>query len=260
VVKSRVSYHPASCLGVTALVAIALLGGCSWFGGRPDTLQPANKLYETGERDLDKGRYDAAREQFRKIVERHPDSSLAPQARFLIGEAWYREEEWDRAAREFDAFLNISPAHPIADLVQYRLARSYFDGMPSLERDQAMTGRALTEFQKLLRQYPESRYAPDAIAKIEACRLRLAQKELWVADYYVKRANWLAALQRLDVILKDYARTAAVPQALYQKAEVLTRLERADEARTALQRLVEEFPTTEWARRARLRQTTQATP
>jgi outer membrane protein assembly factor BamD len=247
-------------LGVLALAGVVFLPGCALFGGRPDTLPPANKLYEEAERDLGRSRYDAARDQFRKIVERHPDSSLVPQARFLIGEAYYREEEWDKAAREFEAFMNLYPAHPIADLVQYRMARSYFDGMPSLERDQASTAKAVAEFQKLLRQYPESRYAPDAIVKIEACRLRLAQKELWVADYYLQKSNWLAAIQRYDVILKDYARTAAAPQALYQKAEALTRLERTEEARSALRRLVEEFPASEWARRARLRQTSQATP
>jgi outer membrane protein assembly factor BamD len=183
-----------------------------------------------------------------------------PRARFLIGESYYREEEWEKAAREFDGFLSMYPSNAIADLAQYRLARSYFDGMPSLERDQAMAGRALAEFQKLLKLYPESRYAPDAVVKTEACRLRLAQKELWVADYYVQKSNWLGAIQRYDAILKDYGRTVAAAQALYLKAEALLRLDRTDEAQTTLTRLVEEFPQSEWARRARQRQTTRAIP
>jgi outer membrane protein assembly factor BamD len=246
-------------LGALALATLPLLGGCSLFGGRPDTLPPAGKLYEDGERDLGRGRYEAARDQLRKIVERHPDSTLVPQARFLVGETYYRDKEWDRAAREFEAFMALYPAHAIADLVQYRLARSYFDGMPDVERDQGVAVKALAEFQKLLKLYPESRYAPDAIVKIDACRLRLAQKELWVADWYVRQGNWLGAVQRYDVILKDYGRTSAAAQALYQKAEALMRLERGDEAQTALQKLVEEFPRTDWARRARQLQTSQVT-
>jgi len=259
VIHSR-SRHPAPWLGALALVALPLLAGCSLFGGRPDTLPPAGKLYEQGERDLLRGRYELARDSFRRLAERHPDSTLVPAARFLIGESYYREEEWEKAARELEGFVSLYPAHAIADLAQYRLARAYFDGMPTLERDQAMTAKALTEFQKLVRQYPESRYAPDAIVKTETCRLRLAQKELWVAAYYVQKSNWLGAIQRYDVILKDYGRTPAAAQALYEKAEALTRLERADEAASALRRLVEEFPATEWARRARQRQTSQATP
>jgi outer membrane protein assembly factor BamD len=242
-------------LGVLALVAPLLLTGCSLFGSKPTTLAPAGKLYEDGERDLDRRRFEAARDNLRKIVERHPDSNLVPQARFLIGESYYRDGEYEKAVREFEAFLALYPANPIADLVQYRLARSYFDSMPSVERDQAWTAKAVGEFQKLIKQYPESRYAPDAIAKIEACRLRLAQKELWVADYYVRQNNWQAALQRYDMILKEYGRTAVVPQALLQKADALLRLQRREEAETTLRRVVEEFPDSEWARRARQRQT-----
>ncbi len=246
--------------GLLALGAALLLSGCSLFGGRPDTLPPAGKLYADGERELERGRYEAARDDFRKIVERHPDSTVVAQARFLVGEAYYREKEYDKAIKEFEGFMALYPGHAIADLVQYRLARSYYDNMPTIERDQAVTGKAMAEFQKLIKQYPESRYAPDAIVKIEACRLRLAQKELWVADYYVRRENWQAALQRYEVILKDYARTAAAPQALFLKADALRRLQRPDEADQALKRLGEEYPTSEWARRARQRTTTRLTP
>ncbi len=255
--------RPRRCrarLGVLALVAPLLLSGCSLFGSRPATLPPAGKLYEDGERDLDRGRFDAARDNLRKIIERHPDSTLVAQARFLIGETYYRDQEYDRAIREFEAFMSLYPGLPIADLVQYRLARSYFDNMPAVERDQAATAKAVGELQKLIKQYPESRYAPDAIVKIEVCRLRLAHKELWVADYYVRQSNWQAAIQRYDMILKEYGRTAAAPQALFQKADALLRLDRTEEAATTLRRLVEEFPGSDWARRARQKQTTLISP
>lgn len=249
------SCHPGTWLGVFALAVLPLLGGCSLFRSRPDTLPPAAKLYEDAERDLLRGRQEAARDALRKLVERHPDSTLVPKARFLLGESYYRDQEFDRATREFEAFMSLYPGHAIADLAQYRLARSYLDQMPILERDQALTAKALAEFRKLVKQYPESRYAPDSIAKIEACRLRLAQKEIWIADYYVRQGNLVAAIQRYDSVLKEYARTAVAPQALFQKAEALTRLGRTEEAATTLRRLVEEYPTSEWSRRARQGQT-----
>jgi outer membrane protein assembly factor BamD len=252
--------HSSARLGVLALVGLLLLSGCSLFRGRPDTLAPAGQLYSNGERDLDRARYEAARDAFRKIVERHPDSNLVPQARFLVGETYYRDKEYEKAAKEFEAFMNLYPGHAIADLAQYRLAQSFYDDRPSLERDQAATAKAMAEFQKLIKQYPESRYAPDAIVKIEACRLRLAQKELWVADYYERQGNWQAAIQRYDVILKEYARTSAAPQALFQKAEALLRLQRPDEADGAFRLLVDEYPRSEWARRARQRQTSSISP
>lgn len=246
--------------GGLALVVLCLLPGCTLFRGRPDTVPPPAQLYEEGERQLLQGRYDSARDAFGKLAERHPESDLVPVARFLIGESYYRAKEFEKAAPEFEAFVTLYPGHGIADLGQYRLARSYFDQMPALERDQAITAKALTEFQKLIRLYPESRYAPDALVKIETGRQRLAQKELWVADFYVRQGNLQAALPRYDAVLKDYARTPTAPEALYLKADILIRLGRADEAAGVLRRLVEEFPASDWSRRGRQRQTLLTSP
>jgi outer membrane protein assembly factor BamD len=245
--------------GLLTPAALALLlSACGVFGGRPSTVPPAAKLYEDGERLLLDNKLDAAREQFSRIVQRHPESELAPVARFLVGETYYRGKDYEKAVPEFETFVTIFPGHQIADLGQYRLARSFFDQMPTLERDQAITSRALEEFHKLIRLYPESRYAPDAIVKIEACRLRLAQKELWVADFYVRQGKLEAALPRYDTVLREYGRTQAAAQALYQKADALTRLGRTGEAATLLKRLVDQFPASEWSRRARERRASGA--
>lgn len=233
---------------------VLLLSGCSFFGGRPTTVAPAAKLYEDGERLLLQAKHPAAREQFSWLVERHPESDLAPVARFLIGETYFRDQDFEKAGPEFETFVTLYPSNQIADLGQYRLARSFFDQMPTLERDQKITSQALAEFQKLIRLYPESRYAPDAIVKIEACRLRLAQKELWIAAFYVRQGKYEAALPRFDTVIKDYSRTQAAPEALYQKADTLIRLGRSDEAASVLKRLVDEFPASDWSRRARERQ------
>ena len=241
--------------GALALPAVVLLlSSCTFFTGRPSTVAPAATLYETGERLLLQDKYDQAREQFGWLAERHPESDLAPLARFLVGETYFRAKEFEKAAPEFEAFVTLYPGHAIADLGQYRLARSYFDQMPTLERDQKITAMALAEFQKLIRLYPESRYAPDAIVKIEASRLRLAQKELWIAAFYVRQGKYESALPRFDTVIKDYGRTQAAPEALYQKADALMRLGRSDEAASLLKRLVDEFPASEWSRRARERQ------
>jgi outer membrane protein assembly factor BamD len=241
-----------------ALTLLLLLGGCGIFAQRPEPIPPAAELYERGEAELGKRRYEDARTSFKRIVERHPDSSLAPRARFLMGEAYYREGEFDKAIKEFEAFTSFYPRHMIADLVQYRLAMSYYDQMKPVEQDQALTQKAVDQFKRLVKEYPESRYAPDALAKIDICRGRLAQKELWVANYYWTQGNLLAVRQRLALILKDYPRTLVVPETLFLLAEVNAREGLADEATKTLRRLVEEYPYTEWGRRAVQRLNTAA--
>lgn len=234
-----------------ALAGLLLtVGGCAFLRPAPIAILPPDELYAKGEADLGRNRYEDARDSFRKIVERHPNSSYAPRARFLVGEAFYREAEFDKAIAEFQAFIAFYPRHQIADLVQYRLAMSFYDQMKPVEQDQNITVRAVENFRKLVKEYPESRYATDALAKIDVCRGRLAQKELWVATYYFRQGNPRGARQRLEIVLKDYPRTLVVPETLFLLADLNFHEGKNNEAVDLLRRLATEYPHTEWGRRA----------
>ena len=247
-----------------ALVALlTLVGGCStlvdWVKQRPQPLPPAGDLYAQGEAELARSRYADARTAFQKIVERHPQSVYAARARFLIGEAYYREAEFEKAVKEFETFLSFYPRHQIADLVQYRLSMSYYDQMKPVEQDQAITQKAITAFKTLVRDYPDSRYAGDGLAKIEVCRGRLAQKELWVASYYLAQGNNIAARQRLEGVIKEYPRTLVIPEALFRLGEVYVADGRAADAQDIFRRVADEYSYTEWGRRAAQRLRTATT-
>lgn len=244
---------PGFSSGIRAFVLSSLLlaaAGCSWLRPLPTPILPPDELYSQGETALAKRQYEEARESFRKVVERHPNSSYAPRARFLLGEAFYREGEFDKAIAEFEAFMSFYPQHRIADLVQYRLAMAFYDQIKPIEQDQTLASKALTQFRKLVKDYPESRYAGDALAKIDICRGRLAQKEVWVASYYFNQGNPAGARQRLELVLREYPRTLVVPEALWLLAEVNLREGKPEEARTLLRRLEDEFPYTDFGRRA----------
>jgi outer membrane protein assembly factor BamD len=242
---------------LTALMgALLLTSGCSalvdFFRQTPQALPPASELYAEGESQLNRSRYEEARARaaFRKVAERHPQTTYAPRARFLIGEAFYREGQFDRAIQEFDAFMAFYPRHQIADLVQFRLAMSYYDQMKPVEQDQEITRKAMEAFRVLVREYPESRYAADALAKIDICRGRLAQKELWVAAYYINQGNPGAARPRLEKVVKEYPRTLVIPEALFRLGEVYSGDGRIEDSRRMYRKLADEYPYTEWGKRA----------
>lgn len=246
------------------LVVVLLSSGCAYledmFRQKPTALLPAQDLYQAGEEEMNKRYYPQARTNFQKIVERHPQSQYAARARFLVGETYYREGTFDKAIKEFEAFMAFYPRHEIADLVQYRLAMSYYDQMKPVEQDQGLTVKAMEQFKKLVREYPDSRYASDALAKIDVCRGRLAQKELWVAAYYMENENNpVAARQRLEGVLKNYPRSLIVPEALYRLADINAREGKSNEAQQLFRKLADEYPYTEWGRRASLRVQTAAT-
>jgi outer membrane protein assembly factor BamD len=235
-------------LRTLVLALVLVVGGCSWLRPAPTPILPADELYQLGETELEKKRYPEAREHFRKVVERHPNSSFAPRARFLIGEAFYRDAEFDKAGKE--AFLAFYPRHEIADLVQYRLAMSYYDQIKPIEQDQGLAAKAMDQFKKLVKDYPESRYATDALAKIEVCRGRLAQKEVWVAAWYIGQGNSSGARPRLEKVIKEYPRAPVIPEAMSLLADVNFSEGRNTDAMALLRQLATEYGYTEWGKRA----------
>ena len=240
------------------VAAVALLSGCSLFGNRSQAIPQVDVLYRDGQVKLDRSDFEGARDAFQKIVTHYADTEYAPLARFLIAETYYREPLYDKAIKELEAFMAFYPSHRIADLVQYRLALSYYNQMKSVEQDQTNTAKALEALRKLVKEYPDSRYAPDALSKIDLSRERLAQKELWIANYNFTRQNYASALQRIDAILKEYPRTLVVPETLYLLGEILTAQGKSVEAQRAFQQLAEQYPYTDWGRRASLRLTSSA--
>jgi len=241
---------PSALLRIVLVSLLLAPAGCGWLRPAPTPILPAEELYKIGEHDIEKRTYADAREAFKKIVERHPTSSYAARARFLMGETYYREGEFDKAIVEFRTFLAFYPRHQIADLVQYRLAMAYYDQIKPIEQDQGLAVKALEEFKKLVKEYPESRYAGDALAKIDVSRGREAQKELWVATYYFNQGNPSGARQRLELVLKQYPRTLVVPEALWLLAEVNLREGKDAAARELLRRLADDYAYTDFGRRA----------
>src|SRR5436309_6013833 len=100
---------PAALRRIALVLALVAAAGCGWLKPQATPILPAEELYQLGENQLNEKRYEDARKSFTKIVERHPNSSYAPRARFLLGEAFYRDAEFDKAIKEFETFLSFYP-------------------------------------------------------------------------------------------------------------------------------------------------------
>src|SRR5262249_10602596 len=143
--------------GIALVIALLAAAGCGWtnafnlFKPQPVPILPAEELYQQGENELAKTRYEDARKAFTKIVERHPNSSYAPRARFLLGKAYYEDADFDKAIKEFETFISFYPRHQIADLAQYYLALSYYSQIKPIEQDQTLAKKALEAFKKLVK-------------------------------------------------------------------------------------------------------------
>jgi outer membrane protein assembly factor BamD len=121
------------------------------------------------------------------------------------------------------------------------------------DRDQLKTREALEKFNDMLRAHPNSALKAEAEQRRQEVLDRLAKHEHMVARYYIKRGSWNAAVQRLNYLVDTYGNYNDRAGAFYDLGTALNRLGRGGEARLYFERVVTEFPNSDYAGRAKQR-------
>jgi len=215
---------------IAMLLAVAMFTGCSWIsdniGSRDQTANwDADKLYAEARIELGNGSWVKARELFQKLESRFPFGRHAQQALMEIAYTYYKEGETAQAIQTCDRFIRQYPNHPNVDYVYYLKGLASFSedlgflgkmlNQDISERDAKAAREAFDAFKDLVTRYPDSRYAEDARARMRFLVNSQAQSEVNVARFYFTRKAYLAAIQRSQVVVRDFQRTPAVEEALY---------------------------------------------
>jgi len=82
------------------------------------------------------------------------------------------------------------------------------------ERDPVAAREAFDSFKILITRYPGSKYARDSRARMTYLVNALASHEAHVAEYYLQRGAYIAAVNRAQEILTTYPQTPAIERAL----------------------------------------------
>ena len=207
-------------------VLILSSSGCSWFKEIADETSgwSANQLYSEAKEKLAEKNYEKAIEYLEILQARYPFGRYAQQAELEIAYAYYKYDEPDLAIAAADRFIKIYPRHPNVDyawylkgLINYNRGKSiverYLPQEPA-ERDTATMRAAYDDFSQLVKFYPNSTYAIDSSQRMIHLRNNMAEYEIHVADYYMRRKAFVAAANRGEYVIENYQRTPAVPDAL----------------------------------------------
>ena len=148
--------------------------------------------------------YEFAIKQYEALTSRFPFTDQARQARLDLIYAYYRKGQKESATDAADEFLRENPTHPRVDYAWYMKGMIDFERTPNaIERcfgvDMAKRppGSSCSSpsppSSTVVKQYPKSDYAHDALRRMIYLRNRLAEYEVNVARYYIKRGAYLAA-------------------------------------------------------------------
>ncbi len=205
------------------LLSTLLLGGCA------STLDDSSKwsaelLYSEAKAALQSGDYESAIKHFETLEAKYPFGKYAEQAQLDTAYAYYKFEEPDSAIAAADRFIKLHPRHPSVDYAYYLrglASASKKDNPldfaitiePSL-LDPSSARQSFNYFNQLVQRFPDSRYVQDAIRHMKILREHLAEHEIHVARYYLKRHAYVAAAKRATFVLETYPRSPTIPNAL----------------------------------------------
>jgi len=215
-----------SKLFFAGLLVAALLAGCALLPEQIDETKgwSAQRLYSEAKEAMSDGNYKTALEYLDKIQARYPFGRYAQQAQLDTIYIQYKDGEPDAALAAADRFIKTNPRHPYVDyayymkgLVNFERSNTLFDRLAPNDRsktDTATARQSYNDFSELVRKFPNSQYAEDARQRILFLHNNLAAYEANVADYYLRRGAYVAAVNRAKYVLETYARTPAVEDAL----------------------------------------------
>ena len=230
-------------------LAVFPLLGCSIFHKDedyvPDT--PADRLYNEGLYLLNnKQDYKEAAKKFDQVDRENPYSDWARKALLMSAYSYYQSGQYDECINAAKRYVTLHPASPDAAYAQYLIGSSYYDQILDVSRDQERADKAINAFQDVVHKYPQSEYAVSAKKKIEMARDQLAGKEMAIGRFYLKKRDFLGAINRFKVVVTKYQTTREVEEALERLTEAYMALGIVGEAQTAAAVLGHNFPDSTW--------------
>lgn len=239
--KPTISNYPRIIRYTAFILCASLFLGCSSTGGTDDEPYkswPAEKLYKEAKREIKDGDYALAIDYLENLEARFPFGKLADQAQLETAYAYYKFQEYDSSIAASERFIKLHPSHPNVDyayylrgLAAFHKKDSPFDAIAEqnpAERDPSSTRNAFNYFAELVKKFPKSKYVPDAIERMKFQRNTLANHELLIAQYYMKRGAFVAAVNRAKYIVENYPRTPAIPDALNLLTDAYNQLKMKD--------------------------------
>ena len=224
-----------------SLIALStLLTGC----GSKEAIKQlsAEERYELGMKDFKNEDYLEAIEEFKVVSLQYQGSSVADSAQFYMAECRFLREEYILAAFEYDVLLRTMPGSTFASHSRFRRATCFYRLSPKAILDQDYSRKAIDEYQAFLEYYPTDTLVSLAEQRITELNTKLAQKDFENGITYMHMEYYKAATYYFDLVLDKYHDTQYAEPALLKKAEALTDRKKYTEAKEALDKFREKYP------------------
>src|SRR5712692_1518186 len=169
----------SSLLGGLAIVTTLLFAGCGLLSKAQDDESvgwSAQRLYGEAKDAMTAKEWAKAIKYLEKLEARYPYGRFAQQAQLEVAYAQWKEGERASAIAAVDRFIKLYPNHPNVDYAWYLKGMINFNDLQGVlswlttpdmsDRDPRASREGFLAFKEVVTRFPESRYAPDAAARM----------------------------------------------------------------------------------------------
>ena len=219
---SNTSKRNISLLSIFILSII--ISSCSSNEEMPDERLLEKELYDQAQFRLKDGSYSMAIRSLEALESRFPFGRYAEQAQAELIYAYYMNSQFEASQSAAERFINLHPRHTHSGYAYYMKGLASFTDDSGLfsryfqsdlaKREVVMAQQSFDELSDFIARYPDSKYVPHAKQRMIYLRNLLAQHEVYVADFYMKRGAYLAAIGRAKYVIEHLPNTPQTPYAL----------------------------------------------
>jgi outer membrane protein assembly factor BamD len=220
-------------------VLLIVLTGCA-------TTPPATSpvvLFKEGEKLYAGGHYSDAIDKWKRAKELTTSPDMIALVEIMIADANYVSKNYIEAAAGYEDFRKFHPDNEKAPYALYRTGLCYFNQITGIDTDPTPVKKALSTFESFLKSYPSSEFATDVKKKIEACRTKQLEYEIYVGRFYYRTEKYQAAVNRLEDALVNFAGLKINDETLYYLGRSYLCMGNRTKGEEALHRLEKEYPT-----------------
>lgn len=209
---------------ILIIFTLMLLTACASKEKQADAHATEIQKYETAQRSLKSGNYKLAVTKLQDLEARFPFGRYAEQSQLEIIYAYYKSAQPEAARAAADRFIRLHPQSSNVDYAYYLKGMASFNSDSNIlerilpidpsRRDLGPAEQSFNDFGQLVRRFPDSKYAPDAQRRMIYLRNMMAEHEIHIAHYYIKRGAYVAAANRGRYVFEKFQGTPSVPDAL----------------------------------------------
>ena len=208
------------------------------------------EAYNEGLKEFNKGDIFFAVKKFNEVELLYPQSLWAPRSTLMAAYAYYSQLYYSDAIYELERFLDKYKNHPNTDYALYLLALCHYNQIVDEKKDLGEIIKSKKYFNLIVKDFPNTDFAEDAIFKLELIEEILASKELYLANYYLEREKWVPAMNRYKKIVNNYDTSIYIEEALYRLVELNYKLGLIEESKKYATLLGYNYNSSDWYKKS----------